>query len=223
MKIIVLMIAVVLTAALVNAQEVIFPNPNWVGLYGGNPRLDGNGLQVGDTIKAYDAQNILCGITTVRLAKTAEFWTVYGFMPIYGDDPWTEGDQGWGRDDTLVPGQPVLDDSCNYIVYLTVDGVRVKETVKVKSVGELIRIDEFHSCCQKRGDLTGDNVVDLSDLTAFIGAMTIHNACMRSYLYKCPAAADITNDGIVDITDLASFISYFYIKDWKIPPCNVGR
>jgi hypothetical protein len=200
--------------------DVIWPNPNWVGVYGGNPTLDGDGLLVGDVIRAYDAQNNLCGIDTVKLSKSSEFWTKYGFMPIYGDDVWTSGDQGWGRDDSLVPGQPVVDDGCNYIIHFTINNKHIKETLRVTEVGAMTKITAFTSCCVKRGDLTGDGVVDISDLAAMIGAFTINNACMRAYIYNCPDVADVNASGGVDISDLVSMINYMIFKGYKLESCQ---
>ncbi len=64
----------------------------WMNFYGLECTLDGQPLPVGTMITVRDADGILCGEFTVSKAGR------YGLMPVYGDDPATEADEG------AVPG-----------------------------------------------------------------------------------------------------------------------
>jgi hypothetical protein len=76
------------------AQAVV-PTTSWVNFYSLESTLDGQPLPVGAVIRAYDAQGVACGEFSVTRAG----W--YGLMPVYGDDPMTEVDEG------AVPGDRI--------------------------------------------------------------------------------------------------------------------
>ncbi len=86
-------------------DDLITPTFEWILLYCDSPTLDGEPLNPGDTIFAYDADGILCGVDTVR------FDGLYGFMPVYIDDPFSPEDEGAMPGDTLsfaINSMPVL-------------------------------------------------------------------------------------------------------------------
>jgi hypothetical protein len=66
----------------------VVPTNHWVHFYGSNSTLNGNPLPIGAIIDAYDADGVHCGRDIVRNVGQ------YGFMPVYGDDEYADGDQG---------------------------------------------------------------------------------------------------------------------------------
>ena len=73
---------------LIKDAQVVIPTTEWVNIYCGEPTLNGEPLQPGDIISAYDPDGILCGMAEVKEDGS------YGFMPIYRDDPNSEVDEG---------------------------------------------------------------------------------------------------------------------------------
>jgi len=68
------------------------PTNRWVDFYSLSSTLDGAPLPVGSVITVLDPDGVVCGAYSV--ARTGG----YGLMPVYGDDPDTEMDEG------AVPG-----------------------------------------------------------------------------------------------------------------------
>jgi hypothetical protein len=142
-------------------------------------------------------------------------------MPIYGDDPWTPGDQGWGESDTLNPGDiPNPSDTFNLLVFLTINGKTTNERVRVEANADGYRIEKFTSCCEKRGDLSGDNKIDLTDLAMVISMFTSNNNYSRYLAYSCPTTSDLNNSGVVDIADLVYLFNYLTLKGPAPVPCK---
>jgi hypothetical protein len=83
-----------LPLTLVPAQGVV-PTDKWVMFYGLESTLNGQPLPVGAVIRAYEPQGVVCGHYQVTEAGR------YGLMPVYGDDPLTEVDEG------AVPGDRI--------------------------------------------------------------------------------------------------------------------
>ena len=73
----------------------VVPTTQWVNFYGLNSLLDGQRLPVGSVITALDPQGVVCGEFTVTQGGR------YGLMPVYGDDPSTNSDEG------AVPGDSI--------------------------------------------------------------------------------------------------------------------
>jgi hypothetical protein len=69
------------------AQEVIATS-TWVNFYGMETTLDGEPVPAGTIVTVYDPQGVLCGEFLVTVPGR------YGLMPVYGDDPLTEEDEG---------------------------------------------------------------------------------------------------------------------------------
>ncbi len=67
----------------------------WVNFYGMESTLDGEPLPAGTRVTVYDPQGVLCGEFVVTLPGR------YGLMPVYGDDPLTEEDEGASAGDYL--------------------------------------------------------------------------------------------------------------------------
>jgi len=73
------------------------PTNKWVNFYGLNSFLHSSPVPVGAVVRAYDPDNVLCGMFTV----VTQGW--YGTMPVYGDDPFTPGvDEGAQPGDTIT-------------------------------------------------------------------------------------------------------------------------
>jgi hypothetical protein len=64
------------------------PTNRWVDFYSLSSTLDGAPLPVGSVITALDPDGVVCGAFSVTRAGG------YGLMPVYGDDPDTEMDEG---------------------------------------------------------------------------------------------------------------------------------
>jgi hypothetical protein len=80
------------------AQENIgnvIPTSLWVNFYGLENSLEGEMLPTGTLIAVYDPQGILCGKYEVKIPGR------YGVMPVYGDDPVTDIDEGADPGDWL--------------------------------------------------------------------------------------------------------------------------
>ena len=63
------------------------PTPWWDSFYG-IADLDGTPLQVGESVVAVDPDGVICG------EFVCQYEGIYGYMPIYGDDPNTPEDEG---------------------------------------------------------------------------------------------------------------------------------
>ena len=97
------------------AQSEVTPTSTWHDVYG-IATVNGVAIWMDDVIRAYDPDGVLCGIYTAQDTTGR-----YGFMPIYGDDPDMEGDQGadpgdritftiqWTRDRTVYPVREFLE------------------------------------------------------------------------------------------------------------------
>ncbi len=72
------------------------PTPTWLGVYGKVTYL-GAPVEKGDEVRAYTPEGILVGKFVIEKATTDE----YGFMPIYGDDPYTPAKDGAATGDAI--------------------------------------------------------------------------------------------------------------------------
>lgn len=72
-----------------------FATTPWWDSFFGEVRVNGNPLPQGEVLDAYDPDGVLCGQFTVDSEG------FYGFMPVYGDDPNTEADEGAEIDDII--------------------------------------------------------------------------------------------------------------------------
>ncbi|MEE8470003.1 MAG: hypothetical protein V3S51_01595 [Dehalococcoidia bacterium] len=85
----------------------LVPTNQWVNFYGLESTFGKQPLPVGVLITVRDPQGVVCGEFSVTQAGR------YGLIPVYGDDPLTEVDEG------AVPGD---------LLEFRVDGVRAKVT-----------------------------------------------------------------------------------------------
>lgn len=75
--------------------SVSAPTNRWVDFYSLDSTLDGEPLPAGSTITVLDPDGVVCGAFSVIRSGG------YGLMPVYGDDPYTETDEGAEPGDRL--------------------------------------------------------------------------------------------------------------------------
>ena len=71
-------------------------SPQWIVISCAAPLLNGEPLQPGDIVTAYDPDGIMCGVDTIGADG------LFGFMPIYADDIRTIADEGADPGDTIA-------------------------------------------------------------------------------------------------------------------------
>lgn len=76
-------------------EQEVTTTSTWVNFYGLETTLDGQPVPVGTTVTVYDPQGVLCGEFVVTVEGR------YGLLPVYGDDPLTEFDEGASEGDQL--------------------------------------------------------------------------------------------------------------------------
>lgn len=74
----------------------LVPTPTWLGVYGKVTYL-GAPVEKGDEVRAYTPEGILVGKFVIEKASTDE----YGFMPVYGDDPYSPAKDGAATGDAI--------------------------------------------------------------------------------------------------------------------------
>lgn len=82
-----------LTAA---ASADVIPT-NKAGFYGGNAYINGNPAPIGTVIDAYDPDGVHCGTWTINKPDG-----LYGYMPVYGDDDYSDVDDGADEGDLIT-------------------------------------------------------------------------------------------------------------------------
>lgn len=78
----------------INSQ--IIPTSDWSDYAGTVVNCDGSETSIGTQIKAYDPDGILCGIFEINNQG------FYGYLHVYGDDPFTDIDEGAEVGDTIT-------------------------------------------------------------------------------------------------------------------------
>ena len=89
-------IAVCLLLPMAALAADLVPTPTWLGVYGKVTYL-GAPVEKGDEVRAYTPEGFLVGKFVIEKASTDE----YGFMPIYGDDPYTPAKDGAATGDVI--------------------------------------------------------------------------------------------------------------------------
>ena len=104
--------------------STVEPTNKWVNFYGLESTFGRLPLPTGAVISAYDPQGVVCGRFSVTQPGR------YGLMPVYGDDPLTEVDEG------AVPGD---------LLEFRVNGIRAKvkgpDTPVWTAMGDLKLVD----------------------------------------------------------------------------------
>lgn len=79
-----------------NLSAQVTATNEWISFYSSNTFLNGELVPVGSLIAAYDSDNRLCGVDTVKVSGQ------YGFLQVYRDDPSTPSiDEGAEPGDTI--------------------------------------------------------------------------------------------------------------------------
>jgi len=89
-----ILFSMLLPVAVLSADLV--PTPTWLGVYGKVTYL-GAPVEKGDEVRAYTPEGFLVGKFVIEKASTDE----YGFMPVYGDDPYTSAKDGAATGDAI--------------------------------------------------------------------------------------------------------------------------
>lgn len=92
----ILFIVTILFILQISLSAQVIPTNEWVSFYSSNSTLNGEPLKIGDVIRAYDPDGILCGEFTVHTEG------YYGYLNVYKDDFTTPNiDEGAEPGDTI--------------------------------------------------------------------------------------------------------------------------
>jgi len=166
------------------SDEELHPTPWFVDFLGEQSTLDGQPLPVGTVVRAYDPTGVLAG----RVEVTLSGWYL---VPVYGDDPMTELDEGAEPGDTIIftvdeypavilgPDPPVWTES----------GARVHVELRSSTLF---------------GDLDCDCDVDVKDvmMVASRWRCQLGDEC---YDVRC----DLDGDGNIDIVDIMQVVAHW--------------
>lgn len=110
-----LFVGSILSTGTLAAEERMHPTPFSMDLYGSIP-----GAAVGDLLTVYDADGVLCGKFTIQKDG------MYGFLPVYADDPESPEDEGAEPGDalTVALNGRVIASPAHRPIYWTGDGNR---------------------------------------------------------------------------------------------------
>jgi hypothetical protein len=166
-------------------SDQLHPTPWFVDFLGEQSTLGSQPLPVGTVIRAYDPSGVLAGRTEVTLSG----WYL---MPVYGDDPLTELDEGAESGDTITftindhPAVPLGPDPPLWA-----------------QAGERVHV-ELEVSCPLFGDLDCDCDVDVVDvmIVASRWSCQLGNTC---YDPGC----DLDGDGDIDIVDIMQVVVHW--------------
>jgi|GEM_PF-5064960 len=92
-----LLIVIILFSLVVTLSAQVIPTNEWISFYSSNSTLNGAPLKVGDVIRAYDPDGVLCGEFLVHTEG------YYGYLNVYKDDFTTPDiDEGAEPGDTIT-------------------------------------------------------------------------------------------------------------------------
>jgi len=159
------------------SDDELHPTPWFVDFLGQQSTLDGQPLPVGAVIRAYDPTGVLAGRAEVTLSG----WYL---LPVYGDDPMTELDEGAEPQDQItftVNGHPTAPLGPDQPLWVET-GSRVHVELRASSLF---------------GDLDCDCDVDVMDVMMVASRWR----CRRGD--ECyDARCDLDDDGEIDIMDI---------------------
>ena len=159
-----------------NSTDELHPTPWFTDFLGEQSTLGGQPLPVGAVVRAYDPTGVLAGRAEVALSG----WYL---MPVYGDDPLTEFDEGAESGDTITftvddyPAVPLGPDPPLW-------------------VGAGSRVHVELETCPLFGDLDCDCDVDIVDImmVASRWSCQLGDECYDAH-------CDLDGDGDIDIVD----------------------
>ncbi len=158
-------------------SDQLHPTPWFVDFVGEQSNLSGQPLPVGAVVRAYDPSRVLAGCTEVTLSG----WYL---MPVYGDDPLTELDEGAESGETITftingqaatplgPDQPLWTASGQrlhvelsaYTLFGDLDGDCDVDIVDIMMVASKWCCQLRDECYDPRCDLDGDGEIDIVDI-----------------------------------------------------------
>lgn len=193
--------------------------PKFSAIACATPSIDGVRIPVGDTLKYYDIDGVLCGLGFI--VHEAASGSVLPWFPAYGDDSFTPNrDEGaeegeWIR--IVYKGEIIQ--PISYTNHSnTLPGQQPTDTLTGPWIfrhANIFVADDFTKCCGIKGDINSDASFDILDLQILIDHMFISSVPLY-----CPDAADANNDGSVDILDLQLIINSLFITEDPLEPCE---
>jgi hypothetical protein len=87
-RILVPLLALLFLCGYASLSAQVVPSPTWTDFGGSACTINGVLIPIGTVIDAYDSTGVHCG------HQVATSPGLYPYMPVYGDDPYTAGDEG---------------------------------------------------------------------------------------------------------------------------------
>jgi hypothetical protein len=172
------------TAQPVRSSDELHPTPWFVDFVGEQSTLGGQPLPVGAVVRAYDPSGLLAGRTEVTLSG----WYL---MPVYGDDPLTELDEG------AESGDPITFTVDDYSAIPLGPDPPVWVAAGSRAHVEL-------ETCPLFGDLDCDCEVGVADV------MMVASKWRCRHGDECyDARYDLDNDGDIDIVDIMKVVAHW--------------
>ncbi len=157
------------------------PTNSWSDYWGDSCTINGNLVQPGDTIRAYDPDSVLCGEFIVVTTGN------YGYLHVYGDDPTTSNiDEGAVDGDTIS---------------FSINGIPAQTSVVAiwhsGTPGTVLKVNLFAQTAGMPGDINNDGILDLNDID-YLASYLYYNGPPPVPLDR----GDLNGDSQVDDLDL---------------------
>lgn len=201
----------------------VYQSPTWIMFYGTDILLDGELMNPGDTIFVYckckeercDEDKLVGAGLLIECPEDTLlgrcFQNLLLTTAIYYDDHTIDS----------LPNCPKAGDSLFFKVSNSSLLPYVRVAVESQPIftwtqfGDRIQLYTLStSCCTKRGDLTNDDLVDISDLMMMIDYMFLQGIAP-----ECMESADVNGDESVDISDLMMMINFMFLNGPEFVPC----
>jgi len=171
--------SLLVAAQTAHSVDELHPTPWFVDFLGEESTLGGQPLPVGTVVRAYDPSGVLAGRAEVAVSG----WYL---MPVYGDDPITELDEGAESGDTItftINGQPAVPLGPDPPVWI--------------GAGSRVNVELDANACSLFGDLDCDCEVDVADvmMVASRWSCQLGDDCYD-------ARYDLDGDGDIDVVDI---------------------
>ncbi len=171
--------SLLVAAQTAHSVDELHPTPWFVDFLGEESTLGGQPLPVGTMVRAYDPSGVLAGRAEVAVSG----WYL---MPVYGDDPITELDEGAESGDTItftINGQPAVPLGPDPPVWI--------------GAGSRVNVELDANACSLFGDLDCDCDVDVADvmMVASRWSCQLGDDCYD-------ARYDLDGDGDIDVVDI---------------------
>jgi len=171
--------SLLVAAQTAHSVDELHPTPWFVDFLGEESTLGGQPLPVGTMVRAYDPSGVLAGRAEVAVSG----WYL---MPVYGDDPITELDEGAESGDTItftINGQPAVPLGPDPPVWI--------------GAGSRVNVELDANACSLFGDLDCDCEVDVADvmMVASRWSCQLGDDCYD-------ARYDLDGDGDIDVVDI---------------------